>query len=126
MGWTTIRHFGGLSPNVKKYFTKYQHQVRIFTYIINAPNIRIFLYSIVCAQHRLIRRDRLAKHCVFIREVTKIPVLFCFAVRSFLLKIIGGVFKDYSIQNKEYSLTKPTRQALQRTILSPAAVALHK
>ena len=51
-------------------------------------------FCIVCAQQRLIRRDRLAKHCVFIREVTKISVLFCFAAKSFLLKIIGGVFKD--------------------------------
>ena len=44
--------------------------------------------------HRLIRKDRLSKHCVFIKEVTKIPVSFCFAARSFLLKKIGGGFED--------------------------------
>ena len=89
------------------------------------------------------RKDRLSKHCVFIKEVTKIPVSFCFAARSFQLKIIGGVFEDYSIENKEYSelvralcmgcrvytqysLTKPNRQAVQHTILSPAVLVLHK
>ena len=29
----------------------------------------------VVSMHRLIRRDRPSKHCVFIKEVTKIPVL---------------------------------------------------
>ena len=57
----------------------------------------------VVSMHRLIRRDRPSKHCVFIKEVTKIPVSFCFAARSFLLKIIGGGFEDYSpaYKNKE-------------------------
>ena len=46
--------------------------------------------------HRLIRRYRPAKCCVFKKELTKIPLTFCFAAGSFFLKEIGGVFEDYS------------------------------
>ena len=50
----------------------------------------------LCQNTRLISRDRLTKHCVFLKILTNFLIPFCFAAMSFLPKGIGSVFVDYS------------------------------
>ena len=45
--------------------------------------------------HRLIRRDRQTKYCVFLKILTNFPFQFCFAALPFLPNGIGGVFVNY-------------------------------
>ena len=64
--------------------------------------------------HRLIRTDRLHK------RGAQNSCLILFAARSYLLKIIGGGFEDYSIENKKYSkLEQPLWVALSTALPNP-------
>ena len=73
-----------------------------FFHIFPFPFIFSFL---VFPNHRLIRRDRPVKYCVFTKELTKIPFSFCFAARSLLLTLgkWGWFFSGLQYINKKYS-----------------------
>ena len=74
----------------QSFWSKILAKIGKFKYFVGLKVFQILLYSTRQAQTN--KRDRLAKYCVFIGELTKIPFSFCFAARSFLLKGIGGVF----------------------------------